>query len=164
MKTCFVCGQDFPLEGFYAHPMMADGHLNKCKGCTRKQVRDNRAAKRDYYRDFDRSRASLPHRVEARKAYARTSAGRAKARVAGEAWAERNPEKIKAQNAVGNAVRDGKLSRQPCVVCGSTDSEGHHEDYGKLLDVVWLCPAHHAARHKELRNYPERTIQYEAAA
>lgn len=41
-KTCFKCKALLPIEEFYKHPGMADGHLGKCKACTRKDVRDNR--------------------------------------------------------------------------------------------------------------------------
>lgn len=44
-------------------------------------------------------------------------------------------------------VNAGEMDRQPCEVCGSLPTHGHHEDYGKPLDVVWLCPVHHAMRH-----------------
>ncbi len=34
-KICFKCGVDQSLDDFYAHPQMGDGHLNKCKECTK---------------------------------------------------------------------------------------------------------------------------------
>jgi hypothetical protein len=40
IKTCFVCGVEKPLLEYYKHPRMKDGHLNKCKDCTKKNVRD----------------------------------------------------------------------------------------------------------------------------
>lgn len=40
-KKCFKCGKILPLEDFYKHPHMADGHLNKCKECTKKDIHHN---------------------------------------------------------------------------------------------------------------------------
>lgn len=52
--------------------------------------------------------------------------------------------RVKARSAVNHAVRDGRLLRLPCRLCGEEKTEGHHEDYSKPLDVVWLCkPDHH---------------------
>jgi len=51
---------------------------------------------------------------------------------------------------IGNALRDGKVVKRPCEVCGDPKSQGHHEDYSKPLDVVWLCTVHHGARHSHL--------------
>lgn len=68
-------------------------------------------------------------------------------------WRERNPdwrkpyaEQVKAQHAVTNAIRDGRLERLPCEICGEW-AEAHHTDYTKPLDVRWLCPAHHREEH-----------------
>ena len=57
---------------------------------------------------------------------------------------ERYPDKYRARTAVGNAVRDGRLTREPCEACGTTERvEAHHDDYSKPLEVRWLCKAHH---------------------
>jgi len=51
-----------------------------------------------------------------------------------------------------SAVRRGQLVRQPCERCQtSIFVDAHHDDYGKPLDVRWLCRIHHRERHRELK-------------
>lgn len=48
---------------------------------------------------------------------------------------------------VSRAVKRGDLTRLPCEVCAAPITEGHHDDYGKPLEVRWLCRAHHSQQH-----------------
>ncbi len=66
---------------------------------------------------------------------------------------DRSPEdrqKYRARKTVENALKAGKLERRPCARCGAEKAQAHHEDYGKPLDVTWLCPKDHKARHREM--------------
>lgn len=135
MKHCFKCGLTKPLDDFYRHPRMADGHLNKCKTCAKSDAISNRNAKLDYYRSYDVKRF--------RDDTSRRAAQYASTRELHKKY----PERHRARNAVGNAVRDGRLVRLPCEVCGEVKSEAHHEDYSKPLDVRWLCRRHHEEHH-----------------
>lgn len=46
------------------------------------------------------------------------------------------------------AKKTGVITKQPCEMCGSHNVEAHHDDYGRPLDVRWLCPFHHREWHK----------------
>ena len=61
---------------------------------------------------------------------------------------QRHPERHAARRAVAEALRTGALIRQPCF-CGTHRSEGHHRDYAKQLEVLWLCRRHHVAIHRK---------------
>jgi len=146
MKTCFKCLQSLPLEAFYKHSAMGDGRLGKCKECTKSDVKKHRLENLERIRAYDKMRGSIPHRVAARKEYAKTEAGRAAHRKALKVSKERFPERAAARYKVSNAIRDGRLKRLPCLVCGDT-AEAHHPDYSRPLDVMWLCQPHHKETH-----------------
>lgn len=61
----------------------------------------------------------------------------------------KNPEKLKARQAIDRGTRNGSIAKLPCVICGDIQSEGHHEDYSKPLEVIWLCRIHHMEIHRK---------------
>lgn len=150
MKACIKCKEVKPISEFYKHKQMPDGHLNKCKECAKADVRANRLANIDYYKEYDKKRANRPDRVFARKAYQRTDRGRMASNMAKRRFIENNPLVRSAHIAVGNAIRAGKLLKPGCCsVCKSENLvQAHHDDYTKPLDVRWLCDSCHKEWHK----------------
>lgn len=63
------------------------------------------------------------------------------------------PEKWDARAKVSYAVKTGKLIRpSSCERCKTvTKIQGHHEDYSKPLEVMWLCKKCHVDRHYEIK-------------
>jgi hypothetical protein len=136
-KRCFKCHLVLPLDAFYRHPMMGDGHLGKCKECAKRDVTENRRKRAEQYSEYDRRRYQEP----TRRAYMQSLA---------KEHARKNPEKHAARRIAGNAIKCGRLVRQPCVECRNQKSEAHHPDYSKPLEVVWLCRRCHMARHRKV--------------
>ena len=57
-------------------------------------------------------------------------------------------EKNEARAIAAKAQADGILKKQPCEGCLSEKRvEKHHEDYGKPLDVRWVCRRCHSRIH-----------------
>lgn len=132
VKTCFKCGQEKPIDGFYKHPQMADGRLNKCKECTKVDVSEHYKANRIKYAAYEKKRFKDPNRKEKVAVYQRTQR-------------KKHPIKNIARRAVKRAVDSGKIIKPLCCTsCGSQGRiEAHHHDYSKPLDVQWLCFACH---------------------
>jgi len=135
-KVCKWCGKCKSLGDFYKHPGMKDGHLNKCKACVIEYARADRQARLEVHRARDRERYRTPHR-------------RAQLVACVKKHRRCNPDKARARSAVSRAIREGKLERKPCEVCGYTKVEGHHDDYARPLEVRWLCRPHHRQVHRE---------------
>lgn len=123
----------------------------ECKECVKQRVRKNRLDNIDYYRSYDRLRASNPSRVKARKIYANPEMGKKARKRAIDNWSNKRPERRKASYIVSNALRNGKLKKQVCYVCGESKVEAHHYAYDMPLDVTWLCVKHHKQLHKEFK-------------
>jgi len=137
-KECFKCKTVKPLEEFYKHPRMGDGHLNKCKSCTKSDANKNRQDNLEARRDYDRQRSKLAHRMELKSILLKS-------------WRTEDLRRQRCHNAVRTAILNGKLVKFPCERCGEVKSLAHHEDYDKPLDVMWLCQPCHKQRHKELK-------------
>jgi hypothetical protein len=127
MKSCICCGQEKPLDAYYAHPQMADGHLGKCKVCVREVTKTRRS--------------EHPEKVL----------------VSRLATCKKDPSKYNAHQVVSAALACGVLVKpRVCDRCGGVNEEhgrwrihSHHEDYSKPLEVDWLCPKCHADAHPE---------------
>lgn len=154
MKTCFKCHATKPLDAFYKHPMMADGHLNKCKECAKRDVSDR------YSRLIATPEGLEAERSRGREKYHRLYAGpeeRAKTNArhpkTGRNWTSPTAtaqQKQRAHNALIRAVASGKVNRpKRCEDCGNTNKRihGHHEDYLRPLAVNWVCTTCHRRRH-----------------
>lgn len=148
---CKTCGAAKAPADFYA------SNKSRCKDCVKSSVKAHRAANLERVRQYDRMRASQPHRVVARSEYQKTRAFAESHEAAAKRWSAKHPERKRAQTAVSNAVRDGRLLRWPvCEVpdcCGNP--EAHHPDYSMPLVVTWLCGKHHKEAHRLVKDLAE---------
>lgn len=152
-KTCSKCGATKPLTDFYKHPKTLDRRQARCKECAKADVRENRIRNAEYYRQYDAMRYQNDPKVKERhRRYQSTEAGKMAAKKSRRKWAANNQDKRAAHVILGNAVQSGKIIKPDnCSSCGKDGCRihGHHEDYTKPLDVIWLCAGCHVKAHKE---------------
>lgn len=147
MVECIQCHDEKPATDFYAHKEMAAGHVNVCKECHKARMKA-RSRTNPRVQEYDRERAKLPSRKQRRTANSKQ-------------WRAKNPLAYKAHTEVNKAVRKGILIRLPCEFCGDTNVHGHHKDYSKPLDVIWLCAKCHNRLHAA---FPELEGQNKSTA
>lgn len=124
-KWCGTCEQ-FKAQGkFNRNVRRKDGLQAECRECQAKRERR--------YLESEAGR-------EARK---RSEAAKYQKRL------RDSPEKLRARYTLRYAVRTGKIQRGKCLRCESMLTQGHHEDYSKPLEVIWVCVKHHAEMHRE---------------
>jgi hypothetical protein len=136
---------------------MKDGHLNKCKDCTKKDSNKHRYDNIEYVKEYDRVRGQTETRKNKVKDHAlymktyHTEKWRKMRYDAVKKNRLNNRNKYLANSRLKYAVRTGKVKKETCRICGALKSQGHHANYSKPLEVVWLCDYHHKEEHKKIR-------------
>lgn len=148
-KVCGKCKENKSVSLFSKSAKAKDGLQCWCKDCARKYRIKNgfklslhafsyRSTRRETIRARDRARYIADPSVCVR------SLARQKT--------EESRMKHRAHNAVSRALKAGILVRPDhCSKCDRSvifgEIIGHHEDYTRKLDVIWLCESCHRFRH-----------------
>lgn len=148
MKTCTRCDLAKSLEHFYVNKAAPDGRTWRCIECTKALALAQRMKALGPVPENWKKKTADPKAYRA--AQAALHPGRAAA--AKKRYYARNRNRLKATQRFKEALKSGKIVRQPCFVCGVSPAHGHHPDYSHPLDVVWLCPPHHREVHRMVKN------------
>lgn len=151
MKTCFRCKKTLLYEFFNSNKTRKDGLNPYCKICNSKYFRSYRkqpkvieARKVEHKEYRERNIENLNRKS---REYKRNNPE--KVRIDARKYGKRHPERVTAHNKVRHAIEKGILKREPCIICGENNAEGHHDDYSKPLKVTWLCKKHHTDLHNK---------------
>lgn len=157
MKICSKCKIKKTEDGFYRNKNEKDGFSYQCKDCAKKysQSPAGIACGKRYWKKL-RKTDEYHARLVRQREYGVSTKGKASAKKYGQSEKGKelrkkrrmeNMEKYRARYKIKNAIEYGQLKRLPCVVCKNPKSEGHHPDYSKPLDVIFLCLKHHRELH-----------------
>lgn len=146
MKYCSGCNENKDLAMFGKNLSTEDGLMYKCRACLSAYQKARRerlnASKPPDWKQ--KSKDKLVYQREWRAKHPGYHTQRKKD------WYAQHKDRVKVKDAVKYAVKTGKLVKTPCEVCGEVRVEGHHPDYSKPLNVVWLCRKHHQEIHSSL--------------
>jgi hypothetical protein len=147
-KICPSCQSEKSISEFYKDRSKKDGVCHSCKDCQKAKIVKWNHKNPDkkylhYKRWYDKNTGALKEYREGRKEIHNRNTVR---------WIKNNKNKVRTHIDVRNALRNGLIAKLPCSVCGSVNVQGHHEDYDKSLEVIWLCLQHHKDIHREERS------------
>ena len=152
MKKCFKCGIIKELSDYYKHPQMLDGHLNKCKDCTKRDTKlraDILMEDSDWYESEKKRHRDKYHRLGYKDKHKPTYEQKKKAM---DTYKEKYPEKLLAKN---------KSQHLKPVVNGN---HLHHWSYNieHAKDIIELAPEVHATVHRYIVYDQERMMYRDA--
>lgn len=161
-KRCSACKKYKLLSEFCKNKSRADGLNHCCKDCVKvrdhnyylnnkqKIIKRGREYKLSHYEEMllYYRKYNLEHREEKNiKSRKRSKNNREQIKIREKLYAIAHPNRIRARNKVGGAIRLGKLIRSNyCELCGvECKPEGHHWSYLEehWLAVIWLCASCH---------------------
>jgi len=159
LKECCRCGVKKSIKEFYKQSCGYLGRTGACKACRIKkqleyQKTDNGIGLR---REYERKMPIEEKRAKCKKfkkenpsywiEYYRQNK---KIRLlSNQKYQRNNLEKSNAHSKLYYAIKTKKINKpEECSICRSTGVlDGHHTDYSKPLEVIWVCRKCHTKIH-----------------
>lgn len=134
-KFCELCGRDYEPTG---------SNQKYCGGCSVK-------IRKQYLHSFNK-KWRLENKGDIKK-YNKEyyEQNREKLWAWHKKYKKDNPKIVIAHSIIRTLIASGKITRpDKCSNCSKKCKlEGHHPDYDKPAEVVWLCPSCHKYLHKK---------------
>ena len=148
-KNCIICGVLKSLDEYYTHSKMADGHINKCKDCTKEQAKERfkKLSKDKNWAESEKERGRLKyHRLNYRGKNKPTTEQKA---LLQKRYRLKYPEKHKATQKLNSM----KMTNTPGI-------HRHHWSYNEqhYLDIIPLTIEQHNLAHRHMVYDQERMM------
>lgn len=142
LRRCRTCMADYKNSHYENNK---ESYLERSK----RQKEDNPEEYQQYCKDYyQRNREEM---LAKSKIYNLSKEGRENNRICSRRYRENKINRLKdaVRSLVSHAVKTGKLIRPDnCSSCNvKCKPEGHHKDYNKPLEVIWLCKNCHEKLH-----------------
>lgn len=141
-KKCFKCGRVLPLDEFYKHPQMRDGHLNKCKDCAKKDMH------LQHIRNFKNPEIVEKERARGREKYLRLG------------YVNRITETSKEKSHAYSRLRDCRAFYERRGENFAPGVELHHWNYNLIHDVIVIPRRLHHRLHTIIRFEKSEGLYY----
>jgi hypothetical protein len=173
MKKCLECEVDKELEKFWKRNNRSSGYQTICSDCqnlkrrsrledpeklTRKREQEKKSYEKNRKKRIEKvkiyqqnlSDEDREKRMELRRAAFRNSQDQKQAKL----FYLQNvydKKKIIANRKLNDALRrENIIKPNRCQICNEEKAlDGHHADYEKPLEVIWVCRKCHMAIHKQ---------------
>ncbi len=162
--TCNRCKEEKAFKDFYKNTFTKTGKSTHCKECIKEKMRvyygankeASCATKNAWYA---KNKESARKKIYAWKAQNPKymvhwhAQNREKHAKNVKAWRARHPHYVECHKEYNLAIRSGMLIKpENCMLCNKEGKvEGHHHNYSKPLDVVWVCTKCHRDIHAKHR-------------
>ena len=154
-KKCLKCKENKDIKDFYKGSTYkgTQYYLSYCKKCSllfnKKWRKDNpekvKAARERWIKKNPDWRIQKRKKdIISKRKYRKDNP---EMRYGKKNWTEEDHKKWLVNLRVFQALKSGKLKKEPCEVCGNEKVHAHHDDYFNPLIVKWLCPLHHKQLH-----------------
>lgn len=140
-RWCALCGVRKPLSEFHKCSRTGDARRNTCKACDAERFKLYRIANPQRFR-MRAQKYAVQRRVKKLQAERQAEIKRK----------QREKVRIEAKQIMNAAIARKELERKLCEVCAKNGrvsfAQGHHSDYRKPKDILWLCALHHRNWHR----------------